>query len=122
MKSILVVDDEPDSVGLFKKVLEMDGYAVDTAMSGQEALDKMKKKVPDGMLLDFFMPKMSGRQVCEEMAKHREYKSVKIILFTVAKLSEAGVEELKKYGVVQYLQKPVSMAELSATAKKVLGG
>ncbi|MFH0817925.1 MAG: response regulator [Candidatus Micrarchaeota archaeon] len=122
MKKVLIVDDEPDNVALFKLALEGAGVQVDTAGSGAEALEKLKKSVPDVMVLDFFMPKMSGRQVCEEMAKEKKYKKVKIILFTVAKISEAGISELKKLGVIEYLQKPVTMEELCNTVKNVLGG
>jgi len=118
----MIVDDEPDSVELFSFSLGKYGHDVETASSGNEALEKLRKKIPDVMILDFFMPKMTGRQVCEEMAKNKEYKKVKIILFTVAKISETGLSELKKLGVVKYLQKPVTMEELSKAVKDVLGG
>ena len=63
VKTIMIVDDTRDTVGMVKKLLESEGYKTIDAYNGKEALEKLKKisEKPDLIILDMFMPEMSGR-------------------------------------------------------------
>jgi len=78
-KTILVVDDEPRYLRLVEVNLVTDGYAVQTAMDGQQAVEAVAGDQPDLILLDVMMPVMDGFTACERI---REFSSVPIIIVT----------------------------------------
>src|SRR4030042_5176335 len=82
---IIVVDDEPDTLRLAQKILEMENFTVKTAVNGEDALQLIKKRgvIPRLMLLDIMMPKSDGWTVLETLKKDEKYKKIKIVLFTV---------------------------------------
>jgi DNA-binding response OmpR family regulator len=82
-KKILVVDDEPDIVSLVKGRLAAAGYAVISAVDGQEGLDKARGEKPDLIVLDIMLPKMDGYLVCRLLKSDVQYQKIPIILFTV---------------------------------------
>ena len=109
-KRILLVDDEPLILKGLKYTLEQDGYETDTAVDGQEALDKFFSGVYDLVLLDVMLPKVDGLSVCQRI---RETSSVPIIMLT------AKGEDMDKilgleYGADDYMTKPFSPTELMA--------
>ena len=115
-KRILLVDDEPLILKGLKYTLEQDGYETDTAVDGQEALDKFFSGVYDLVLLDVMLPKVDGLSVCQRI---RETSSVPIIMLT------AKGEDMDKilgleYGADDYMTKPFSMRELIARCKALL--
>jgi signal transduction histidine kinase/CheY-like chemotaxis protein len=67
VKRVLVVDDDPDALDLFSRILQLCGVEVATASNGQHALDELRRAPPDLMLLDIVMPDMNGWQVLEAM-------------------------------------------------------
>ncbi|HEY44513.1 MAG TPA: response regulator, partial [Anaerolineae bacterium] len=77
--TILVVDDEPRYLRLVEVNLVTDGYAVQTAMDGQQAVEAVASEQPDLILLDVMMPVMDGFTACERI---REFSSVPIIIVT----------------------------------------
>lgn len=115
-KRILLVDDEPLILKGLKYTLEQDGYETDTAVDGQEALDKFFSGVYDLVLLDVMLPKVDGLSVCQRI---RETSSVPIIMLT------AKGEDMDKilgleYGADDYMTKPFSTRELVSRIKAVL--
>ena len=119
-KKILVVDDDESLLELVKAVLEEDGYSVETANNGEEALEKLKTIKPDLILLDMMMPGMSGREVCENIRKDPKTKGLKVAFITVAKFSEAGKSVLEKMNVSDYVTKPFDNADLLKRVKKII--
>ena len=69
--TVLVVDDNPQNVKLLADLLTAKGYAVVTAPSGVQALEKVEKDAPDLVLLDVVMPEMSGYEVCRKIRATR---------------------------------------------------
>lgn len=109
-KRILLVDDEPLILKGLKYTLEQDGYETDTAVDGQEALDKFFSGVYDLVLLDVMLPKVDGLSVCQRI---RETSSVPIIMLT------AKGEDMDKilgleYGADDYMTKPFNILEVRA--------
>jgi len=114
-KKILVVDDEPLIVKGLKFSLEQDGYIIDAAYDGEEALDKVNSNEYDLIILDVMLPKVDGLTVCQKI---REKMSVPIIMLT------AKGEDMDKilgleYGADDYLTKPFNILELKARIKAI---
>ncbi len=80
---ILVVEDDPDMIGLMREALEDEGYTTYGATNGTEGLKAIREIRPDLVLLDLMMPGMSGLDVCHELEKDEELKSTPIIVVSV---------------------------------------
>jgi CheY-like chemotaxis protein len=120
-KKIMVVDDESDILESFTGLLESEGYDVITAADGAECLKKLGEGVkPDLILMDFFMPGMTGRETIEKIRQNPKTKKLKIVFLTVAEFKEQGMQQLNKLKVVDYIQKPVVLADFTARIKELL--
>jgi len=118
-KCVLVVDDEPIIVEISKRKLQERGYEVMTAANGLEALDAIKKKIPNLILLDIQMPKMNGYTFIIEKAKVPEYQAIPVVVLT----SYGEMEPLfKRHGIRAYLLKPLKLQELLDKVDEVIGG
>jgi CheY-like chemotaxis protein len=117
-KSILVVDDEPVVVEIAKRKLKERGYEVATAADGIEALDELKKKIPDLILLDIQMPRMNGYTFIMEKSKNPTYAPIPVIVLT----AYGEMEPLfKRHGVKAYLLKPLKLQELLDQVQGIVG-
>jgi DNA-binding response OmpR family regulator len=106
-KKILVVDDEPDIRQSVKMILEINGYVVETAINGDECLQKIEKDRPDLILLDIMMP---GTPVTEVIKK---IKDIKIAFMSVVRISDARKKGLcTQDNIVDFFQKPFNVNEL----------
>ena len=115
MKSVLVVDDDPNIVKTYKLVLESVGYSVDTARNGIEALFKSKKVHHDLIIIDMNLPDMLGNQLAEKI--RLEKPDIKIIMITGY---SSYIEELEELNIDEMLMKPIPPEELVEIAKKTL--
>jgi CheY-like chemotaxis protein len=115
MKSVLVVDDDPNIVKTYKLVLESVGYRVDTARNGVEAIFKSKKVHHDLIIIDMNLPDMLGNQLAEQMRK--EKPDIKIIMITGY---SSYVEQLDEFNIDEMLMKPIPPEDLVEMAKKTL--
>jgi two-component system, OmpR family, alkaline phosphatase synthesis response regulator PhoP len=120
-KKILIVDDEEDIRNLFKEQLEDGGYEVEAVESGKACLQQLRQKTYDLVLMDLFMPDISGRETFEHILNNKNWKSTKVAFLTVADLGEKGKEELAYMEAVDYMNKPIDGEELVARVKKILG-
>ena len=117
-KAILVVDDEPVVVEIAKRKLEERGYEVATAHDGIEALEALKKKVPDLILLDVQMPRMNGYTFVMEKAKIAEYSKIPVVVMT----AYGEMEPLfKRHGIKAYILKPLKLQELLDKVQSIVG-
>jgi CheY-like chemotaxis protein len=119
MKKVLIVDDQADIRALIKAILKDQGYEVSAAKDGIEGLKKLKESKFDLVLVDMFMPKMSGREMCEIMSSNPKINTAYAFL-TVAKFSEKGTKELKRLGCMDYIQKPIDNEDFIRRVKKML--
>jgi len=127
VKKIMIVDDTVDTVEMVEKLLQSEGYNTIIAFNGIDALNKLKglndNEKPDLILLDMFMPKMSGREVCEKIRTDKDpfLKDIKIAFFTVATFKEYGKQILKELNVSDYITKPFDIDDLLKRVKNILG-
>jgi len=121
MARIMVVDDEADIRESIKTVLESLGHEAFTAKDGMDCLEKLKTEKVDLVLLDFFMPEMSGREVLERIRADPKLGKLKVAMMTVARMSEAGEAAMKKLGIVDYISKPIDLANFKERLRKILG-
>ena len=113
---VLVVDDEKLIVKGVRYSLEQDGMEVDCAYDGEEALQKIKDKEYDIILLDVMLPKLTGFEVCQQV---REFSNVPIVMLT------AKGEDMDKilgleYGADDYITKPFNILEVKARLKAIM--
>ncbi|MBD3229792.1 MAG: response regulator [Candidatus Lokiarchaeota archaeon] len=117
---ILVVDDEPDTVKLARRLLEMENFEVTTAYDGEEALKKINsQEKPDLILLDIKIPKIDGYEVCRRIKENPKFKDIKIVMFT-AKVFEKDKNKGFEVGADEYITKPFSGEDLVNLIKDLL--
>ncbi|WP_091742038.1 phosphate regulon transcriptional regulator PhoB [Phenylobacterium immobile] len=119
LPNILVVEDEESLATLLQYNLEKEGYDVALAGDGDEALLMVEEKLPDLVVLDWMLPKVSGIEVCRRLRQKPESRNVPIIMLTARGEDSDRVRGLDT-GADDYLVKPVSMSELSARIRAVL--
>src|SRR4030066_1615840 len=114
---ILVVDDEMIVCESCKRILEEEGYEVETALSGKEAFDKMKTSPFDIVITDLKMPGIGGMEVLKTFRK--EYPDSIIIMITGFSTVETAVEAMK-LGAFDYIPKPFTPDEVAIVVKKAI--
>jgi CheY-like chemotaxis protein len=119
-KRILIVDDERYMQRLLQFTLEKTGATVESASSGEAALEALRAAPADLVLLDYLMPGMDGFATVRELRKEPALQSVPVIMLT-SRGQEDVREQAAGLGIVAYFTKPFSPVELIAEAKKQLG-
>lgn len=114
--TVLVADDEKNIVQLIKLYLINEGFLVETAQDGQEALDKARRSRPDLVILDIMMPRLDGLEVCRRIRKE---SNVPIIMLT-ARTDDVDKVVGLELGADDYVTKPFNPRELVARVKAVL--
>jgi len=118
MKKIMVVDNEPDIVDLTRTVLEIGGYSVLPAYSGEECLRKLDKEKVDLILLDIMMPGMSGWDVFNRIKK--KSPKIKVAFMSVLEISEKRKQVLLDEGLADYIMKPFDKETLLSRVDNIL--
>ena len=113
---ILVVDDEPNIVDLATMYLEREGYRVDSAFDGAQALERIKELEPSLVVLDLMLPEVDGFEVCRQTRLHSD---VPIIMLTARDDDVDKIVGLE-LGADDYLTKPFNPRELVARIKAIL--
>lgn len=103
-KKILIVDDEQFVVKALKEKLLSEGFAVDSAYDGQEALLKVTKAKPDLILLDIIMPKLDGISVLKRLKQSPETNNIPVIILTNL-YDDKKVSQVLEAGNTDYLVK-----------------
>ena len=114
---ILVVDDEPSIVDAVATALRYEGFEVDEATGGREALRAVAEREPDLVVLDWMLPDLEGIEVGRRM-RERGFKSA--ILFLTAKDAVENKVEALRVGGDDYVTKPFSLAEIVARVQAIL--
>jgi two-component system phosphate regulon response regulator PhoB len=116
---VLVVEDEDALATLLQYNLEKEGYDVTVAGDGEEALILVDERLPDLVVLDWMLPKVSGIEVCRRLRSRPETRNVPIIILTARGEETDRIRGLDT-GADDYVVKPFSMTELTARIRAVL--
>ncbi len=116
---ILIIEDEPNQAELIRYNLESEGYRVLVAFDGEDGLIQTMETIPDLILLDWMIPKVSGIEVCRQLRKNRSTREIPIILLTARSEEEDKVRGLD-IGADDYVIKPYSIKELLARVRAAL--
>jgi two-component system alkaline phosphatase synthesis response regulator PhoP len=110
-KKVLVAEDEPDIRGLIMFSLEFAGYDVVEACNGEDAVSKAKAELPDLILLDVRMPKMTGYEACAELKNEASTQHIPVV-FLSARGQEGEIKHGLGLGAEEYILKPFAPDEL----------
>ena len=116
---VLIVEDESALMALLRYNLEREGFDVDEAIDGEEALLTVAEQPPDLIVLDWMLPKLSGIEICRQLRRRPETRATPIIMLT-AKTEESDRVRGLDSGADDYVTKPFSPAELIARVRAVL--
>ena len=115
MKSILIVDDDPDVAESVRMILQVNNYKVNTAFDGDECLRIIREEKPDLVLLDIMMP---GTPIDELL---KQMKDIKIAFMSVVRISDAKKRGLYSQGnIVEFFQKPFNVNDLVQRVEEIL--
>jgi DNA-binding response OmpR family regulator len=111
--NVLVVDDDRNAIDILKRLLTNEGFVVQCAHGGREALALAATHPIDVILLDVMMPEMDGFQVCEALRQDERTREIPIILLTAKDDMETRVVGMR-LGVSEFLTKPINKIDLFA--------
>jgi CheY-like chemotaxis protein len=118
-RTILIADDEAEVVDLVRLVLEWEGYEVLCVANGEQTLARVATDLPDLILLDMRMPKMSGLMALEELQKEPLTAAIPVIMLSVV-TTYPEVRTALQCGAVAYLPKPFELEEMVRLVHDVL--
>jgi two-component system phosphate regulon response regulator PhoB len=116
---VLLVEDEEALLTMLRYNLEREGFEVATAFNGEEALVAIDERRPDLVLLDWMLPLVSGIEVCRQLRRKPETRSLPIIMLTARGEEDDKIRALNA-GADDYITKPFSPSELTARLNAVL--
>jgi len=126
-KKILVVDDEPDVRSFLAACIRDVGFQVETAVDGEDALEKVEANPPDLMTLDMVMPRKSGIQVIRTLRKDERFKRLPVIVITAHAHDEFGSDDVRDFYAFTsglrpryILEKPIAPEELVKSIAEIL--
>lgn len=111
MRSILIVDDSPTELHVFQKLLEHNGFQVETASDGEAGIKKALEIMPDLILMDVVMPGINGFQATRKLHREEKTANIPIVIVTTKDQETDRIWGLRQ-GARGYVVKPVSEKEL----------
>ncbi|MBC8308042.1 MAG: phosphate regulon transcriptional regulator PhoB [Pelagibacterales bacterium] len=116
---IFVVEDEKPIQELLQYNLEKEGFKVSSSANGEEALETIKEKIPDLILLDWMLPDLSGIKICQYLKQDKTVKDIPVIMLTAKGEEEDKIKGFNT-GAEDYMTKPFSFPELLVRIKSLL--
>ena len=116
---ILLVDDQPDQIEMYRFALEHAGFLIDEAVNGTTALEQARHAPPDLIVLDLRLPDMSGWEVCTVLKQDPVTAAIPIIILTAA-ASPTLADDAARHGCAAHLLKPCFPDDLTAKVREVL--
>jgi CheY-like chemotaxis protein len=121
-KKVLIVDDSKPVVDALTGAFEDAGYDVGAAVDGEEVFRKMASMDPDALLLDIYMPKINGADVCRLVKAHPHWKKTWLVIMS-ARISDSEIEMYRRIGANDILKKPFDpQVAVQAVAKGIGAG
>ena len=121
MTHILIIDDSPTEVHVFKSMLVKNQIDVSVATNGEEGIEKAIEIKPDCILMDVVMPGKNGFQATRDLSRNPETASIPVIIITTKDQETDKIWGMRQ-GAVEYLVKPVDAKQLVAKINAVMAG
>ncbi len=119
-KTVLIVDDSQAVLDSLGTAFEDAGYEVSAAGDGEEVFRKMASSDPDALLLDIYMPKLNGADVCRLVKAHPQWKKTFLVLMS-SRISDREIDMYRRIGADEILKKPFDPDHAVALVKKAVG-
>ena len=117
---ILVIDDSTTNIVLLEAILAEKGYVIETALNAKEAFLRIEKQVPDLILLDLLMPKVSGFDFLEELRKDEKTKKTPVIVISAITTDDENTRKINDLETVDFLRKPIDIQYLVTRVEEIL--
>jgi len=121
LKTVIVVEDEPDAAELFAEMMRVSGFRVLKTYSSTPAISLIAKEQPDVVILDIMMPDVSGLEVLRFMRRQPQLMGTPVIVVS-AKSMPSDIREGLEAGATLYLTKPVGYLDLKKAVDEVVQG
>ena len=116
---VLIVDDDRSTRMTVRLALQRNGFEVDDAVDGLDALGKLEYSVPDAILLDGIMPRMDGFALCTELKRHSDWKNIPILMVTALE-DRGSIERAFEAGAIDFIAKPIHFPVLSRRLNRII--
>ena len=116
-KKILIIDDSNTNIILLEAILGNHGYEISKSLNVKEALPIIETTLPDLILLDLLMPKVSGYEFLENLRKNKRTRNIPVIVISAVTENESKART-RKFGIVDYIEKPVNIKDLVEKVNK----
>ncbi len=118
-KRVLLIEDEPNIIEAIRFVLSRAGYAVDIHSDGSTALEAIRAKTPDMIILDVMLPNRSGYDILRDLRSETSTELLPVLMLT-ARGQKKDREMAERYGASRYMTKPFSNAEMISSVAELL--
>ena len=120
-KHVLLIEDEPNIIEAISFILLRDGWRVDTHSNGQTALDAVRAKRPDLVILDVMLPGMSGYDILRGLREDADFRDLPVLMLT-ARGQTKDREMAERIGANRFMTKPFSNAEVLEAVRALVAG
>ena len=117
---ILVIDDSTTNIVLLEAILTEKGYLIETALNAKDAFMRIEKQLPDLILLDLLMPKVSGFEFLVQLRKDERTKNTPVIVISAINTDDENTHKIEKLEAVAFLRKPIDIQYLVSKVDEVL--
>jgi len=117
---ILVIDDSTTNIVLLEAILTEKGYLIETALNAKEAFMRIEKQIPDLILLDLLMPKVSGFDFLEQLRKNEKTNKTPVIVISAINTDDENARKVKDLEAVDFLRKPIDIQYLVNKVEEIL--
>ena len=118
--NILLIDDSTTNIVLLDAILTEKGYSIETALNAREAFARINKQLPDLILLDLLMPKVSGFDFLEQLRKNEMTKKTPVIVISALNTDDENLQKIKNLDAVEFLGKPIDIQYLVSLVDNIL--
>ena len=117
---ILVIDDSTTNIVLLEAILTEKNYLIETALNAREAFARIEKQIPDLILLDLLMPKVSGFDFLAQLRQNEKTKKTPVIVISAINTDDENAKRIKDLEAVDFLRKPIDIQYLVNKVGEIL--
>jgi CheY-like chemotaxis protein len=117
---ILVIDDSTTNIVLLEAILTEKGYHIESALNARDAFSRIEKQLPDLILLDLLMPKVSGFDFLDQLRKNEKTKTTPVIVISAINSDDENARKIKDLEAVDFLRKPIDIQYLVNRVEEIL--